>query len=321
MVRNFVINADTNSIMNNFLISIVGPTAIGKTALSIALAKYFNSEIISSDSRQFFKEMNIGTAVPSTKEIQDVKHHFIQHKSITEVYNVGAFEKDAINTLELLYKKHSIAIMVGGSGLYTNSVINGLDDFPKVDVSIRKELNNKLELEGILPLQKQLNLLDPKSYTSIAIDNPQRLIRALEICIGTGSPYSSFLSNSNKKRNFKTISIGLEADREIIYNRINERVDIMIENGLIEEAKSLLSQKHLNALNTVGYKELFQFFEGHWTKDFAISEIKKNTRRFAKRQLTWFKKDKTTKWFDYKTNAKDIIDYITIEIKNIKNPA
>ncbi|MCC1484811.1 tRNA (adenosine(37)-N6)-dimethylallyltransferase MiaA [Winogradskyella immobilis] len=307
--------------MNNFLISIVGPTAIGKTTLSIALAKYFNSEIISSDSRQFFKEMNIGTAVPSIKEIQDVRHHFIQHKSIYEVYNVGAFEKDAINTLELLYKKHSVAVMVGGSGLYTNAVINGLDDFPKVDASIRKELNNKLELEGILPLQKQLNLLDPKSYTSIAIDNPQRLIRALEICIGTGRPYSSFLSNPNKKRNFKTISIGLDADREIIYNRINERVDIMIENGLMEEAKSLLNQKHLNALNTVGYKELFQFFEGHWTKDFAISEIKKNTRRFAKRQLTWFKKDNTTKWFDYKTNVEDIIDYITIEIENIKNPA
>lgn len=307
--------------MTNILISIIGPTAIGKTALSIALAKHFNSEIISSDSRQFFKEMRIGTAVPSEEELGEAKHHFIQHKSISETYNVGAFEKDAINTLQLLYKKQPIAIMVGGSGLYTNAVVNGLDDFPDVDVSIRENLNNKLQLEGIEILQAQLKQLDPKSYTTIAIDNPQRLIRGLEICIGTGKPYSSFLNHPRKIRSFKTISIGLDAERSTIYDRINKRVDIMIANGLIEEVKSLLPQKDLNALNTVGYKELFHFFEGHWTIDFAISEIKKNTRRFAKRQLTWFKKDKTTTWFDFETDLNKIINHITREIDNTKNPA
>jgi tRNA dimethylallyltransferase len=321
MVRNSVINAVINFTMTNILISIVGPTAIGKTALSIALAQHFNSEIISSDSRQFFKEMHIGTAVPSKEELSDTKHHFIQHKSITETYNVGAFEKDAISTLHLLFKKHPLAILVGGSGLYTNAVVNGLDDFPYVDPSIRENLNNKLQLEGIEGLQNQLKQLDLKSYTTIAIDNPQRLIRALEICIGTRKPYSSFLSHPNKIRPFKTISIGLDAERSTIYDRINQRVDIMIANGLIDEAKSLLSQKDLNALNTVGYKELFRFFEGHWTKDFAISEIKKNTRRFAKRQLTWFKKDKTTTWFDYKTDLEDIISYISSIIEKTKNPA
>jgi tRNA dimethylallyltransferase len=296
--------------MTKTLISIVGPTAIGKTALSIKLAQQFNTEIVSADSRQFFKEMNIGTAVPSLEELNSATHHFIQHKSITEPYSVGDFERDAIKQIQTIHKDNPYAIMVGGSGLYVKAVTNGLDDFPDVDIAIREKLNSELAQRGLTSLQEQLKVLDPKSYDTIAIDNPQRLVRALEICIGTGKPYSSFLTNRNKNRDFKTLSIGLDADRTIIYERINQRVDIMVKNGLIEEVERLLPYKHLNALNTVGYKELFQYFDGKHTLEFAISEIKKNTRRFAKRQLTWFRKNQDTQWFDYEVDIKNIIDYI-----------
>jgi len=302
---------------NNYLISIVGPTAIGKTALSIKLAQQFNTEIISADSRQFYKEMNIGTAVPNIEELRSAKHHFIQHKSIKNNYSVGDFEREAISIINEIHKENSTALMVGGSGLYIKAVTRGLDYFPEVNANIRQDLNLKLENNGLPNLQEQLKLLDPNTYKSIAIDNPQRVIRALEICIGTGKPYSSFLTNPEKTRNFKTISIGLNAERSIIYDRINQRVDIMIANGLLDEAKALLPYKHLNALNTVGYKELFQYFEGNYTLEFAVSEIKKNTRRFAKRQLTWFRKDKSIKWFDYKTEVSEIIKYI----EDKKNPA
>jgi tRNA dimethylallyltransferase len=296
--------------MTNTLISIVGPTAIGKTSLSIKLAEHYNTEVISADSRQFYKEMNIGTAVPSIEELNTATHHFIQHKSIEEPYTVGDFEREAISVIQNLHKKHSIVIMVGGSGLYVKAITNGLDNFPEVKANIRTELNQKLETEGLEVLQKLLKQHDPKGYQTIAIDNPQRVVRALEICIGTNKPYSSFLTNPDKKRPFKIITIGLDADRSIIYDRINQRVDLMVKNGLIDEAGSLYTYKHLNALNTVGYKEFFNFFEGKWTLEFAVSEIKKNTRRFAKRQLTWFKKDKQIKWFDYETDLKNIIDFI-----------
>ncbi len=305
-----VINVDANFIMTKTLISIVGPTAIGKTALSIKLAQHFKTEIISADSRQFFKEMNIGTAVPSIEEQQAAKHHFIQHISIKDNYSVGDFERDAISKITEIHKKNDVAIMVGGSGLYVKAITKGLDNFPDVDGNIRLELNERLKNEGLEVLQKQLKGLDSIAYDSIAIDNPQRLIRALEICIGTGKSYSSFLTNPEKKRNFKTISIGLDAERSIIYDRINQRVDIMVNNGLVEEAKNLLKHKDLNALNTVGYKELFKYFEGEWTLDFAISEIKKNTRRFAKRQLTWFRKDEAIAWFDYTSDINSIIKHI-----------
>ena len=301
--------------MPKTLISIVGPTAIGKTFLSIQLAKHFKTEIISADSRQFFKEMTIGTAVPTSIELASVKHHFIHHKSIEDEYSVGAFEKDAISKLDNLYKIYDIVIMVGGSGLYVDAVINGLDEFPNIDPYIRKELNKKLKTEGLKVLQEQLRNLDIHAYNTMAIDNPHRIIRALEVCIGSGKPYSSFLSKSKSKRRFKTITLGLTAERDIIYNRINERVDNMIEDGLIEEAKSLIPKQHLNALNTVGYKELFNFFKDEWTLDFAISEIKKNTRRFAKRQLTWFKKNDEIVWFDYKTNINEIIDCLENKMK------
>lgn len=299
---------------NNYLIVIVGPTAIGKTTLSIQLAKHFKTEIISTDSRQFYKELQIGTAAPSSEELSQIKHHFIHHKSIEDIYNVGAFEKEAIQCLDSLFKTHNVVIMVGGSGLYIDAVTKGLDVFPKVDTLIRETLNKKLKTDGLEPLQNQLKKLDIHSYNTIAIDNPHRVIRALEICIGTGLPYSSFLNKEKAKRDFGIITIGLTADRETIYNRINQRVDMMMSEGLLDEVKGLETKQHLNALNTVGYKELIKFLNGEWTLEFAISEIKKNTRRFAKRQLTWFKKDKSIKWFDYKSSINDIINTIEKEI-------
>ena len=292
---------------NKTLITIMGPTAIGKTSLSILLAKYFNTEIISCDSRQFFKEMTIGTAVPSRKELEAAIHHFIQDRSIFEDYNVGSFERDALQTLEKLFQKHDVVIMVGGSGLYVQAVLKGLDDFPKVDPSIRIRLNHVLETEGMISLQQQLKELDLQTYNTIKLDNPQRVIRALEICIGTELPYSSFTGKTKEKRNFNSITVGLHADRQKIYDRINYRVDLMIENGLLEEAKQLYAHRNLNALQTVGYKELFSFFNGEITKEFAIEEIKKNTRRFAKRQLTWFRKDTDILWFDFEEDPENII--------------
>lgn len=293
------------------LIIVVGPTAIGKTALAIGLANRFNTEIISSDSRQFFKEMQIGTAVPSPEELQLAKHHFIQHISIHDSYSVGDFELQAMRCSNELFQTHDTVVMAGGSGLYNKAIVEGLDHFPKVDVSIREGLNQKLTEEGIVVLQEQLQTLDPTSYSTIDLQNPHRLIRALEICIGTGKPFSSFLNYTQQQRSFKTIKIGLTADRSVIYERINKRVDIMMENGLLEEAKSLYPHRHLNALQTVGYKELFQYIEGEVSLEFAISEIKKNTRRFAKRQLTWLNKEEDIHWFDFQTSHQQITDKVT----------
>jgi len=294
----------------NYLITIVGATAIGKTSLSLELAKEFETEIISSDSRQFYKEMNIGTAVPTVQELNEVKHHFIHDRSIFDDYSVGDYERDAVSKLDDLYNNHNSVIMVGGSGLYIDAVLKGLDNFPDVNSEIRTNLKKELFKNGINSLQQKLKELDPTSYQKIDIDNKQRLIRALEISIGTGRPYSSFLRNKNNNRSFIPIKIGIDAKREIIYDRINQRVDLMIENGLIEEAKTLYPYRELNALQTVGYKELFRYFDGEITLEFAISEIKKNSRRFAKRQGTWFRKDPEIKWFDHQENTEVIIRYI-----------
>ncbi len=304
---------------DNFLITIVGPTAIGKTALSIQLAKHFKAEIISCDSRQFYKEMTIGTAVPETDELEAAKHHFIQNRSIFDDYNVGEFERDALSKLGKLFIENPIQIMVGGSGLYVDAVLKGLDYFPEVDYKIRDELNQKLESKGLEYLQKKLKELDLETYNTITIDNPKRVMRALEVCIGSGKPYSTFKNKPKAPRNFTSIKIGLNADREIIYSRINKRVDIMIENGLLEEAKELYQHKKLNALQTVGYRELFSYFDENFTKEFAISEIKKNTRRFAKRQLTWFKKDENTLWFNYLADIHTIIAKVSDKINIVKD--
>lgn len=291
---------------SNLLITIVGPTAIGKTALSIRLAQHFNTEIISCDSRQFFKEMAIGTAVPSKEELQAAPHHFIQNRSIFDAYNVGDFERDALKKLDELFKTKNVVIMVGGSGLYVDAVLKGLDHFPQVAPEIRETLNAQLKTNGLKHLQEQLKELDLETYETIALENPQRVIRALEVCIGSGKAYSHFKNKPKAPRNFKAIKIGLQADRPVIYSRINQRVDLMIREGLIEEAREVYPHKQLNALQTVGYRELFSFFDGKISKEFAIQEIKKNTRRFAKRQLTWFRKDETIRWFDYTTSFESL---------------
>ncbi len=300
----------------NTLITIVGPTAIGKTALSIKLANHFKSDIISCDSRQFYKEMSIGTAVPEPEELAAANHHFIQNRSIFDDYNVGQFERDALAKLDELFTENPLQIMVGGSGLYVDAVLKGLDYFPEVDKQIRIDLTKELEEKGIESLQEKLKNLDLETYNIIAIDNPHRIMRALEICIGTNTPYSTFKNKPKAPRNFKSVKVGLTADREIIYNRINQRVDLMIKNGLLVEAEELHQHKNLNALQTVGYRELFSYFDDDFTKEFAISEIKKNTRRFAKRQITWFKKDEKTLWFDYKTDINQIIETIEENIIN-----
>ncbi len=300
--------------MNKYIISVVGPTAIGKTALAIKIASFFKTEILSADSRQFYKEMNIGTAVPSSEELKSAPHHFIQHKSIFDSYSVGDFEKEAIKKIEELFLKHNILVLVGGSGLYTDAVIKGLDYFPDIEPGIRDNLNLTLKKNGIEKLQKKLKKLDLDYYTKIDVNNPHRLIRALEICIGTGKPYSSFLKKKEIKRSFKTIKIGLTADRPLIYQRINKRVDIMMESGLVEEAKKLFVNRSLNALQTVGYKELFNYFDNTLSLEAAIEEIKKNTRRFSKRQLTWYRKDEEILWFDYKNPSDKIIANIQKKI-------
>ena len=303
-----------------YLITIVGPTAIGKTALSIALAQHFNCEIISCDSRQFFKEMTIGTAVPNQDELNSATHHFIQNKSIFENYTVGDYEKEALLKLEELFQKNDFVILIGGSGLYVDAVLKGFDEFPEINPEVRSQVNSNYEKLGITYLQEQLQHLDPVYFQKISaenpqtLQNPQRLMRFVEVCIGTQKPYSSFLNQKKNNRNFTPILIGLEADRQVIYNRINQRVDIMMNQGLLEEAKTLYPNKALNALQTVGYRELFSYFDGEFSLPFAIEEIKKNTRRFSKRQLTWFKRNDNTQWFDYAIDKKEIIKYIQSKI-------
>jgi len=301
--------------MSKYLITIVGPTAIGKTSLSIALAQFFNTDIISADSRQFYKELHIGTAAPNIKELKQAKHHFIHHKSVLDEYSVGDFEREALSVLESLFKSNNVVVLVGGSGLYIDAILKGLDAFPKIKKSIREQLNKDLKTSGLLSLQNKLKVLDRISYEKIAIDNPHRVIRALEICIGTGKPYSSYLTQHKSQRPFTTITIGLTAERDIIYQRINERVDVMMKDGLLLEVKNLIKYKQLNALNTVGYKELFQFIDNTINLDEAVSEIKKNTRRYAKRQLTWFNKNSEIQWFDINHDTNNIIDYINEKIQ------
>lgn len=306
----------------NYLITIIGPTAIGKTSLSIALAQHFGCDIISCDSRQFFKEMRIGTAVPKEEELASATHHFIQNKSIFEPYSVGDFEKEAIAKLDDLFQKNNIQIMVGGSGLYVDAILKGFDSFPEIDLKVRDEVRLNYEEKGIEYLQNKLQLLDSDYFNFISetnpqtLQNPQRMMRFVEVCIGTGNPYSSFLNKEKNKRNFTPIIIGLEAERAIMYERINQRVDIMMNDGLLSEAEKLFPNIELNALQTVGYRELFDYFEEKTSLDFAIEEIKKNTRRFSKRQLTWFKRTENAVWFDYLIDRKEIIEHINQLIKS-----
>lgn len=295
--------------MQKYLIVLTGPTGIGKTEVGIKIAKHFNTEIISSDSRQIFKELTIGTAVPGTIELTAVKHHFIQTHSIEENYNASRFENDTLDVINSIFKKNDVVLMVGGSMLYIDAVCNGIDIMPDVDPEIRKSLKDKFENEGLESLRFQLKKLDPDYYNSVDLKNPNRLIHALEICIMTGKPYSSFRSNPKKYRSFSIIKIGLNCDRNVLHNQINLRVDQMIVAGLESEARNLYHLKHLNALNTVGYRELFSFFAGEITREKAIELIKRNSRRYARKQLIWFRNDTEMNWFE-PSQANEIITFI-----------
>lgn len=294
------------------LIIIAGPTAVGKTAAAIKLAQQINTEIISADSRQFYREMSIGTAKPDADELAQARHHFIDSHSIRENFSVGDFEKQALQLVDELFKTHNQVIMVGGSGLFIQAVTKGFDDLPTADPAIREQLNQQLAKKGIEYLQAKLKEVDPDYFDQVDLNNPQRLIRALEVFEATGKPFSSYRKATTNTRPFESIKIVLDLPREILYDRINKRVDIMVEQGLVEEVRSLLPYRHLNALNTVGYSELFDYFDSKTDLETAISQIKQNTRRFAKRQLTWFRKDKEMKWM--RADAPNLIDEILKEV-------
>jgi len=291
------------------LIIILGPTAIGKTSLSIKLAKHYNTQIISADSRQFYKELKIGAAPPSEKELSEVKHHFIHNLSVTEDYNVGRFEKDALKKTEKLFKKEEKIVMVGGSGLYIDAICKGFDKMPDIPEEIRSRVIDLYKNNGIDFLQSELKENDQTYFNEVDIQNPQRLMRALEVIYLTGNTFSNFRKKELKKRSFNIVKIGLKMDREDLYNRINKRVDIMIQDGLINEVKSLLKYREKNSLQTVGYKELFEYFDGKSSQEEAVNMIKQNTRRFAKRQISWFKRDIKIQYFST-DQTKEIIKFI-----------
>lgn len=295
--------------MKKTVLLIAGPTAVGKTALAIQLAKQFHTEIISADSRQCYKEITIGVAKPSAEELQEVKHHFINSHSIHENLNAASFEEYALKAAEEIFQQQYLAVMVGGTGLYIKAFCEGMDEIPAVDETIRKQLQDNYQQQGIEWLQQQLQTHDPLFAKEGEMQNPQRMLRALEVVLSTGQSIFQFRKGEKQKRNFNIIKIGLDLPREELYQRINHRVDIMMENGLLDEAKSVYPLRHLNALQTVGYRELFDFFDGNSTLEQAIDKIKQNSRHYAKRQLTWFKRDAEMKWF-HPANTSQIQDYI-----------
>ena len=296
--------------MKNFLIVLLGPTGVGKTDVSINLATHFHCEIISSDSRQFYKEMTIGTAVPDKVQLEKVKHHFIRFISVQDYYSSSLFERDVLNILPQLFEKNKVTIMSGGSGMYIDAVCSGIDDIPDIDPAVREKYQKRYSEEGIGELRMALKLLDPEHYANVDLKNYKRIIRALEICESTGRPYSSFLKKQKRIREFGIIKIGLMRPRDELYTRINKRVDEMIETGLEEEVNSLYNFRNLNALKCVGYREFFDVIDGKITRDKAIELIKRNSRRYAKRQLTWWAKDKDIRWFQPE-RMEEIIEYCT----------
>lgn len=289
-------------------IVLLGPTGVGKTALSLKLAKLLDAPIVSADSRQFFREMQIGTAAPTQQELMSVAHYLIGNKSITERYSCGMFELDALKTLDVIFKSHSNALIVGGSMLYIDAICKGIDDFPSPDPELRKSLETQLKEQGIDSLRSQLKLLDPEQYNTIDLKNPQRILKAVEVCLQTGRPYSSFLTQPNRERPFRIVKIGLNRPREELYRLINQRVDKMIEDGLFDEVKSLLPFRNHNALKTVGYKEIIEHLDGNVTLETAIELVKRNSRRYAKRQLTWWSRDTDITWFNPE-NEDEVIEF------------
>lgn len=300
--------------MTKHLIIITGPTAIGKTRVAIETAKFFNTEIVSADSRQIYRELSIGTAVPSAAELNSIKHHFIHSHSIRDNYNASRYETEAMELLEKLFKKYSTVVLTGGSMLYIDAVCKGIDIMPDVDPELRQNLKTKLNDEGIESVRFQLKQLDPEYYKQVDLKNPARIVHALEICLMTGKPYSSFRTSSNKERPFSIIKIGLDCNRADLHQRINQRVDKMIEAGLEKEARSVFPLIHLNSLNTVGFREFFAHFNGEISKEKAIELIKRNTRRYARKQLTWFRKDSEMNWF-HPQDSKKIIELIQNKIE------
>jgi len=307
-----VINRDQHS-MKNFLIVILGPTGVGKSDLSVEIASHFKSEIISADSRQFYREMKTGTAVPSENQLKRVRHHFIRCLSVTEYFSSSLFERAVLKLLPSLFSENNIAVMTGGSGMYIDAVCKGIDDIPDIDPSIREKYNLRFKTEGIESLRASLKLIDPDYYSTVDLRNHKRIIRALEIFESSGHRYSEFLTNKRAERNFTIIKIGLRREREDLYRRINLRVDEMVSNGLEDEARHLLQYKDLNPLKSVGYREFFDFFEGKITREKAIELIKRNSRRYAKRQMTWWSRDKEIVWFTPE-KVQEIIVYITESI-------
>ena len=297
--------------MKKLLVFVVGPTAVGKTTTAIDLATHFNTEIISCDSRQFYKEMNIGTAKPSQNEMKKIKHHLVGNISVNKNYNISEFTNDADNILKSLLAKKNIAILVGGSGLYIESLIFGIDQIPEVSMDLRNKLNNDLKNNGIKFLQDLLKKIDPEISDKIDMKNPRRVIRALEICLTSKKKYSQIIDKTKKTPKYDFICIGLDCNRKELYEVINERVDYMVSQGLVSEVKSLLKFRESNALNTIGYKEIFEYLDGNDSLENCIEKIKVNSRRYAKRQLTWFRSKSYIKWFK-KTNVEEIIDYINI---------
>ena len=292
------------------LISIVGTTGIGKTRLAIDLANHLDTEIISCDSRQFYREMKIGTAMPTQAELAEAKHHFVGNLSINDYYSIGLYEHEALEKLNQIFSEKDVAIMVGGSGMYEKAVVEGLNDLPEADEENQKKLMDIFETQGIEPLQKLLSELDPAYFSVVDKDNSRRLLRAIDIIWQTGKTYTENLSLPKIQRNFETVRIGIQAPREIIYERINRRVDMMMENGLLDEAKGLISDRDKVALQTVGYSELFKYFDGEWDLDFAVSEIKKNSRRYAKRQMTWNRKLENVNWVNYDNSLKEALSLL-----------
>ncbi len=281
-----------------YLIVILGPTAVGKTHLSIEIANALGADILSCDSRQFYKELKIGVAAPTEEELAAAPHHFIGHLSIHDYYSVSRYEEDVLAFLDDYFKTRQMALLVGGSGMYIDVVCNGIDDLPDPDNDLREHLKKRLENEGLESIRAELKERDPEFYHIVDLNNPKRVLRALEVCLQTGKKYSELRSQKKVQRPFEIVKIGLQLPREILVERIHQRVDAMLEEGLLEEVRSVFRYRHLNALNTVGYKELFQYLEGNWSFDFAVEKIKTNTRRFAKRQMTWFRKDDQIHWFE-----------------------
>lgn len=299
---------------NKLVVAIGGPTAIGKTRMAIDLAQHFNSEIISFDSRQFYSEMSIGTAKPSPEELAEIPHHFIGHISIHTPYNGGQFALDAEAKIQALFQKNDIVFLVGGSGLYCDALLNGFDELPEIPASFREELNHTFAEKGLEFIQNLLLHYDPEYHAQVDRNNPQRIIRALEVCMATGKPFSSYRKNAKEQKNYTVLKLALDMDREVLYNRINQRVDSMLANGLIAEVESLSQYRPNNALKTVGYSELFDVIDGKSNLDTATDLIKQNTRRYAKRQLTWLRRDPENQWFE-PSQLNDIIKAIELKLK------